>query len=132
MPNGIDENLADWKSRMKLKTEAVILQTAKGNLKAAFWAENEAKKRAMTLIYDTPTPKGGKRTGLYKASIGSGMHPDKEHTAIIFATVPYAKWLEFGTSRNPKALFILTDAVVKNRVIIKKIIADHIKAVTKR
>jgi len=137
MSDEIQVAVDDWIRRMNAKTEQIILNVDKGNLKSAIFCEGEAKKLAMERIYNIPVRMGKngksawKRTGLYKASIGSGMDPSKPHTAIVFATVPYAKWLEYGTSRNPKALMIITDSIVKNREKIKAIYAQYIKEVTR-
>ena len=138
MPDDIDASITDWKRRMEDKTAAILLKVDEGSLKAALFCEGEAKKNAMERIYNTPIKlgKNGKqlwrRTGLYKASIGSGMDPNKSHSAIVFATVPYAKWLEYGTSRNPTALMILNDSIFKNKENIKKIIAQHINKETSK
>jgi len=135
--DGIQAALEDWNRRITAKAHAVVLAADRGNMKAAFYCENEAKKNAVREIYSIPikkSPKTGKdlwkRTALYKAGIGSGVHPSLAHTAMIYASVPYAKWLEYGTSKNPKALYILTNAVMKNRAAINRLIAQAIGGVT--
>lgn len=133
----IDKAFEDWKRRVDEKTKSVISQFDKGVIKGALFAEQKAKENAMNEIYNNPVPttKSGrpkwKRTGLYKASIGSGINPDKEHSGILFNNLPYAKPIEFGTSRGIKGKYILTNAITKNVADIKNIIKQHIREVTK-
>lgn len=133
----MDKSLEDFKRKVDVKTQQVVTQTDKGIVKAAFFAEGKAKENAMNEIYNNPVPfnRSGnpryKRTGLYKASIGSGINPNQPHSAIVYNMSPYAKYLEFGTSRGIKGRYILVNAVSKNKEDIKKIIKSHISEVTK-
>lgn len=132
MANDIDSALEDWKRRVEEKTKNIENDLDQGLLKAAFYAEGKAKQNAEERIYNQPIPtyKNGKpmwkRTGLYKASIASGMSPDKKHSSMIYNTVPYAKPLEYGTSRGIRGKNIMNDAVFKNGEDILKIIKGQI------
>lgn len=95
----IDRILEEWKSRIDAKTEEIKLHIDKALLKAAYYCEGEAKKNVAAQVYSTPG-ETYTRTGLLQASIFSGMHPEKAHSAIIYSTVPYAKYVEFGTGRS--------------------------------
>lgn len=101
MADDIDSALAEWQAKIDKKADEIVLQADKAVLKAAFFCEGEAKKNVMNAVYSNSIPFDGEdmweRTGLLKASIGSGMNPDKEHSAIIYSSAPYAKYIEYGT-----------------------------------
>jgi len=107
----IDEALADWAKKMQRKVQEVNTNVDNGLLKAALYCEGQAKQNAMDRIYNLPIPTYAdgkprwKRTGLYKASIGSSINPNTPHSAIIYNSAPYAKYLEFGTSRGIRGKF---------------------------
>lgn len=129
----IDSTIEDWKRRVDEKTKNIENDLDQGLLKAALFCEGKAKQNAMDRIYNTPIPtyKNGrpryKRTGLYKASIASGMSPDKKHSSIIYNSAPYAKYLEYGTSKGIRGKNIMGDAVFQNKEDIGKIIANYMK-----
>ncbi|MCR3759152.1 hypothetical protein KYB31_09135 [Clostridium felsineum] len=140
----IDEALADWAKRMQKKVQEVNTSVDNGLLKAAYFCEGQAKKNAMLRIYNLPIDqryvrknfrvavKGMyktyyKRTGLYKGSIGAKMNPNTPHSAILYNSAPYAKYLEFGTSKGIRGKYIMSDAVLKHQAEIIKIISNYIK-----
>lgn len=143
----IDETLNDWFKRMDNKTNQIVDSIDKSLEKAALFCRGKAEENAMDAIYNQPIneryaykrPENQgknngyyyKRTGLYKASMDSGMNPDLEHSAIVCNNVPYAKVLEYGDSKGHTAKYIVTDAIVKNTEDIKKIIKSGIGEVTK-
>ncbi|KHD34361.1 hypothetical protein NL50_17385 [Clostridium acetobutylicum] len=132
MGQSIDEALADWAKRMQKKVEEVNTSVDNGLLKAALYCEGQAKQNAMDRIYNLPIPTYAngkprwKRTGLYKASIGSSMNPNTPHSAIIYNSAPYAKYLEFGTSKGIRGKYIMSDAVLKHQDDIIKIISNYV------
>jgi hypothetical protein len=144
----IDEVLAKWIERVNLKTSQINNAADQAVLKAALFCEGEAKKNAMTMIYNVPIDssyerahfirgKAGhyktyyKRTGLYKASIGSGLDPDVIHGAIVFNTAPYAKMIEYGDSKGRQGRPIMTNSVFNNLPQIRTIITSYLKGVVK-
>jgi len=144
MSESIDEAIANWIKRVEAKVNEVTLIADKAVLKAAFFCEGEAKKNAMTMIYNVsiPVDKDGKamwkRTGLYKASIGSGLDPDSSHSAIVYNTAPYASKIEYGSSDAPGAESpgmqgrpVMTNSVFNNKPQIKSIIEAYLKEVVK-
>jgi hypothetical protein len=103
MADDLDAILAEWSKRVTLKQEEIDNAADRGLLKCALFCEGEAKKNVMDVVYNTSVPWDEelgddmwKRTGLLKASIGSGMDPSP-HTALVFCTAPYAKYIEYGT-----------------------------------
>lgn len=128
----IDDALADWKRRVQAKVSEINDNTDKGLLKAAIFCEGKAKQLAMERIYNVTIPldKNGKpmwkRTGLYKATIGSGLNPNAPHSSLIYVGAPYARALEFGTSKGIRGKYIMSDAVLKNQTEIIKIISNYI------
>lgn len=130
MDNDINKILSEWKKRLDKKTDDITRATDKATLKAALFCEGEAKKNVMDVVYSTPIPDGGHRTGLLKASIGSGMYESRPHTAMIFASAPYAKYLEFGTSHITPRPFMYP-AVHQHREDIRNIIAKYLKEAAK-
>lgn len=142
MAESIDAALNDWLKRVEDKVKEMDTGMDKAILKAAFFCEGEAKKNAQTMIYSVSIPEGidgnplWKRTGLYKASIGSGIDPDNSHSAIVFNTVPYASEIEYGTSdaygaKNPgrQGRPVMTNSVFNNKPQIKQIIETYLKGV---
>lgn len=132
MANDIDSAIEDWKRRVDEKTKSIENDLDQGLLKAAFYAEGKAKQNAQERIYNQPIPtyKNGnpmwKRTHLYETSIMSGMNPNQKHSSMIYNTVPYAKPLEYGTSKGIRGKNIMNDAVFKNGEDILKIIKGQI------
>jgi|GEM_PF-1919402 len=145
MAGSVDEVLANWVKRVEVKVNEVTLAADKAVLKAAFFCEGEAKKNAMIMIYNVSIPvneKGiamWKRTGLYKASIGSGLDPDNEHSAIVYNTAPYAGKVEYGSSDAPGAESpgmqgrpVMTNSVFNNKPQIKTIIEKYMREVVNK
>lgn len=102
MADDIDSALADWKRRIEAKTKEINSTVDQGLVKAALFAEGQAKLTANSLFSDDPPFNDygedmWEHTGLLEASIGSGMDPDNEHSAIIYCSALYAKYLEYGT-----------------------------------
>ena len=144
MANSVDAATAEWIKRVDKKVSQISSATDKAVVKAAFYCEGEAKKNAMTMIYSVSVPNGPdgkalwKRTGVYKASIGSGLDPGRFHRAIVFNTAPYAQKIEYGTSdaygaENPgrQGRPVMTNSVFNHKDDIKQIIATYLKAVVK-
>lgn len=94
----VDEILKEWKQRVDAKTEEITLSTEKAMLRAAMYCEGQAKKNVMAQVYSTKS-ETYQRTGLLKASIFSGLDPDKPYSAMIYSIAPYAKYVEFGTGK---------------------------------
>jgi HK97 gp10 family phage protein len=146
MSSEIDRILEEWKTRIDAKTENIIFHLDQSLKKAAFYCEGEAKKNVASQVYSTPG-ETYQRTGLLQGSIFSGMHPDIEHTAIIYSTVPYAKYVEFGTGKagsesdiyrpfdggyslnwkGMRARPFMYPAVFQNKQQIKDIIAKYLR-----
>lgn len=95
--------IEEWAKRLEVKSEAVEKALDGGLMKAALFCEGAAKKNVMQSVYQNPIPTDSKgkpkwkRTGLLKASIGSQLDLSQPHCAVIFASAPYAKYVEFGT-----------------------------------
>jgi len=143
MANDMDDAIADWIIRVDAKTKEIISAADKGYIKAAFFCEGEAKKNAIDMIYSISIPTGAdgkalwRRTGLYKASIGSGLDPDNPHSAIVFNTAPYAHEIEYGSSDaygskgGHQGRPVMTNSVFNNKPEIKTILEKSIGVVVK-
>jgi len=136
--------LDEWAKRVDVKAKEIANNFDKGLLKAALFCEGEAKKNAMEMIYNTDIPSGAngkprwKRTGLYKAAIGSGIDANSNHSAIVFNTAPYARIIEYGSSdaygaKNPgrRGRPIITSSIFNNKPQIKIIIEKYLKEVVR-
>ena len=78
-------------------------------------AENYAVEEVDKKVYDTPEPKSGYvRTGRLRNSITHEVHKD-EKAVYVGASVNYAKYVEFGTSK------------MKPRPFLKPAIVEHVK-----
>jgi len=103
MEDDFDKILEEWKTRVNKKTSEIENNFDRGLLKASLYCEGKAKENAMNVIYMTNVPFNDygedmwSRTGLLKAAIGSGMDPIKSHSALVFCTAAYAKYIEYGT-----------------------------------
>jgi hypothetical protein len=130
--SNFDAILADWMSRIDLKTEEITNNLDNGVLQAAIFCNTAALENAMNTIYNNPIPTNVngtpvyKRTGLYKAAMGYGMNPDKSHSSMIFNAAPYASILEFGDSQGRQGKSILSDAIFNNTDTILSIIASNL------
>ena len=129
----VDIAIEKWKLRVDEKTQEITSNFNKGILKAALFCEGEALKNAMSMIYNVPVPTlmngepEWKRTGLYKASMGAGMNPDKRHSAIVYNTAPYAEILEYGDSKGHQGKSIMSNSVFNNKPQIKAIMDSFVK-----
>lgn len=92
MADDIEAALNDWKRRIEAKTKEIDNTVDQGLLKAALYCEGQAKNNVMESVYNSGEPEDWKRTGLLKASVGSGMNPDTSHSAIVYCSAPYAKY----------------------------------------
>ncbi|AGK96801.1 Bacteriophage protein of unknown function (DUF646) [Clostridium pasteurianum] len=98
----IDDELNDWLNRVQAKTEEINNAVDQGLLKSALYCEGQAKQTANSIFTNNPpvNEKGEEmweHTGLLEASIGSGMNPELTHSAMIYCSASYAKYLEYGT-----------------------------------
>lgn len=152
----LNNAINDWVSRVEKKTTSIENKVDEAIVKAAFFCEGKAKQNVMDVVYRNPIPTGvngkelWKRTGALKASIGSGLDPDRAHSAIIFASVPYAKFIEFGTGMAGSSANIyrpwgdggyteswagmaprpfMYPAIFQHKQEIKDIIKNHLKSV---
>jgi len=143
MSDDIESILNEWKARVEAKKVAINAAFDKGLLKAALYCEGEAKKNAMEMIYNVSIPNGPsgrslwKRTGLYKASISSGVGSDL-HSSYITNSAPYAHKIEYGSSdtygaENPgrQGRPIMSNAIFNNKENIKTILNNYLKEVTR-
>lgn len=142
MADDIDSVIADWINRVDKKIIDIEGTVDKGLIKSAFFCEGQAKINAEDMIYKISIPIGEdgkalwKRTGLYKASIGSGIDTDSPHSAIVYNTAPYSKKIEYGTSDaygtvdgGRQGRPVLTDSVFKHKDDIKQIMETFLKQV---
>lgn len=132
MSDDVQGVIDDWFGKLQSKINNIENIADQAVLKSALYCEQKAKQYAQDRIYTQPIPtwKNGhpkwKRTGLYKASIGSSMNPNEKHSAILYNTVKYAPYIEYGTSRGIQGKYILNDAVFKNTDKIRKILKSYI------
>jgi hypothetical protein len=124
--------LADWMSRIDIKTEEMTEGIDQGLLKASIYCNGQALQLAMEMIYNVPIPTNilghpmWKRTGLYKAAMGYGMDANTPHCALVFNAAPYAQIIEYGDSGNRQGRPIMTNSVFNNQDNIRSIIASCI------
>lgn len=102
MSDDIDNAVDDWLKRIQAKTDEINNTIDEGLLKAALYAEGQAKSTANSMFggavpFNDYNEDMWKHTGLLVASISSGMNPSQDHSAIVYCSAPYAKYLEYGT-----------------------------------
>lgn len=137
MADDVDKAIEEWYGKLQKRFENVGTAVDKGLLKSALYGEQKAKQYTQERIYTQPIPtwKNGhpkwKRTGAYKASIQGIMNPNMEHSSALTSKVKYAKVIEYGDSKGHQGKYILTDAIMKNKDDIRKIIKNEISKAIK-
>lgn len=92
-------------------------------------AENNAVEEVDKKVYDTPESRSGYiRTGRLRNSITHEVHRD-EQAVYVGASVNYAKFVEFGTSRM-KARPYLKPAIVEHKEEYKELVEEALKEKT--
>lgn len=116
-------NIIDNSDKIKNALEEQIEQALIG---MGIAAESNAVKEVDKKVYDTPESRSGYvRTGRLRNSITHEVHKD-EKAVYVGASVNYAKFVEFGTSKMKPRPF-LKPAIVEHAKDYKEIVEQALK-----
>jgi HK97 gp10 family phage protein len=121
-----ESRIEQTKQKIKEKPQAALREIGKFLAKEI---RNDAAKSNKTRIYTVNGKQITVKPGRLKRSIGY-WYRKKEGDVQVGSKAFYAKWLEFGSSRNVKDPFLMP-TVLKNVSVIQSMITDALKELEK-